>query len=92
MRFILDLSRSHFLLLFCSSSLRKCSSGKISRPGSSNKDAWMGKFTDLSGGERSFVSISLFLALWGATDVPIRIADEFDVFMVSGCFFFSRKE
>jgi chromosome segregation ATPase len=43
-----------------------------------NKDS----VKNLSGGERSYTTISLILAVWDKLRIPFYMLDEFDVFMV----------
>lgn len=50
-------------------------------PDATRKDAAARNTKTLSGGEKSFSSICLLLAIWEAMGSPIRCLDEFDVFM-----------
>jgi len=36
----------------------------------------------LSGGERSYTTVALLVAMWVNMEMPFNILDEFDVFMV----------
>ncbi|XP_076026649.1 structural maintenance of chromosomes protein 6 [Genypterus blacodes] len=49
-------------------------------PGQGKKGE-LGDMRSLSGGERSFSTISFVLSLWAITEAPFRALDEFDVFM-----------
>ncbi|KAK0039182.1 Rad18-like recombination and DNA repair protein [Biomphalaria pfeifferi] len=40
-----------------------------------------GSKSTLSGGERSFAGVSLLLSLWPSLCCPVKVLDEFDVFM-----------
>ena len=46
-----------------------------------NKSAMTKDMKALSEGERSFTTVCFILSLWSTIDSPIRMLDEFDVFM-----------
>lgn len=50
-------------------------------PDKTRKNAATRNTKTLSGGEKSFASICLLLAIWEAMSAPLRCLDEFDVFM-----------
>ncbi|KAJ1723739.1 Structural maintenance of chromosomes protein 6 [Coemansia erecta] len=56
--------------------------GRRGQTGASSAPSFQRKDTkSLSGGEKSFTTICLLLALWEAMNCPVRALDEFDVFM-----------
>ncbi|KAJ2237875.1 Structural maintenance of chromosomes protein 6 [Coemansia sp. RSA 485] len=57
------------------------SNGGRSQNGNSGASYQRKDTKSLSGGEKSFTTICLLLALWEAMNCPVRALDEFDVFM-----------
>lgn len=53
----------------------------ISQPISSSKNSFNYDLRSLSGGERSFSTVSFIVSLWNIASTPFRILDEVDVFM-----------
>lgn len=43
-------------------------------------DKTVSKLTNLSGGERSYVTVAFLLSLWACVDHPFYFLDEYDVF------------
>lgn len=88
-RFISSSSRANFMFLLAERQYR----GKLIldhkhhtldvqvEPDNTRKNAAARKTNTLSGGEKSFSSICLLLAIWEAMGSPLRCLDEFDVFM-----------
>ncbi|PBP23112.1 DNA repair protein [Diplocarpon rosae] len=82
-------SRINFAYLLCERAFR----GKLTidhrakeldvhvEPDETSKSSKGRKTKTLSGGEKSFSSVCLLLALWEAMGAPLRCLDEFDVFM-----------
>lgn len=48
----------------------------------SEKRGVVADIKSLSGGERSYSTVSFIMALWDAIDPPFYFLDEFDIFMV----------
>lgn len=45
-------------------------------------DTAVSKVTNLSGGERSYVTVAFLISLWSCVDHPFFFLDEYDVFTV----------
>lgn len=74
-------------------SLRKCDAdlifedaeGKLNIeviPRDKKGDNTVSKTTNLSGGERSYVTVAFLISLWACVDHPFYFLDEYDVFTV----------
>jgi chromosome segregation ATPase len=56
----------------------------ITRTDSTDKNTTCSDVSQLSGGEKSYTTLSLLLALGHTTECPFRLMDEYDVFMDEG--------
>jgi len=56
----------------------------VTRTDSNDKNTTCSDVSQLSGGEKSYTTLSLLLALGHTTECPFRLMDEYDVFMDEG--------
>lgn len=51
-------------------------------PHAKKSEGTVSKTTNLSGGERSYVTVAFLIGLWSCVDHPFYFLDEYDVFTV----------